>query len=329
MSIEEKLRQEYLQESRRLETFPSLDRHVLDIYRKEMKKNRGMVDMARRTKLPKIAAVLLIVGLLSGFAYVGGKLLFQENQGPWRVEARTSGDNFTLQHISAEQIRSKMAEVKSTLAAGEAAVIYFADLEKEANPLLRQVPMVGVSQPELVSDWNQWQGRLQEHDISVPVPQVIAGQFTFEAGQLGSPLVGDLDKEGLRMLDQLKQESQDTGNSIVWQKVQGYNPVLETYSYTYHSEAGERLFVTLVEAPAEKISMKLTLPDSTAYEEVSIHGVKAHYTSHSQMFYSESNQYQELFWTQTYGEHSYMVKVGSDSPNITKAQLIQAAESIQ
>ncbi|WP_156826184.1 hypothetical protein [Paenibacillus terrigena] len=283
--------------------------------------------MVRKKKLPRIAIALLIVGLLSGFAYVGGKLLFQENQGPWQVEYRTSADNFQLQHITPEQIRSKMAEVKSTLVTGEAAVIYFADLEREVN--FSMGPLLGVKQPEKLTDWNQWLKRLQEQHISVPIPEVLPGPFHFEAGQLGSPLGGDLDEEGLNMLDQLRQESQETGNSIVWRKVPDHKPLVDSYSFIYQNEGRERLFVRLIPSPPENILIKATLPESTTYEEVTVGSVKAHYISHEYSIYSESNHYKEMTWIQTNGDQSYLVGVSSDSPDVTKDQLIQAAESIQ
>ncbi|TBL77259.1 hypothetical protein [Paenibacillus thalictri] len=329
MSIEQKLRQEYGMQAQRLVSPSSLDTRVLERFRQETAGSRKAVRPVSRILFRNALVAVVVFVLLSGFAYAGGKLLFIDKSGSWRIEHRTGGNDFALQHITAEQIRSSLKQVKSELAAGETAVVYFAELEKEANPLYREMPLLVVSNMAPITDWEVWSSMWKAGEgLSLAPSQRLGDGFQFQEGKEGYAYGGVMSTEGVAQLGPLRQEAKETGRSVVWHQLPTSDVPVEAYTATYRNAEGERIFVTMQAAAAEEITEKVTVPDSIRYEEVPLHGLKAHYQKNDSFLFSETGQFANLLWIQPATSGTIKIDVGSDSPNVTKERLVRAAEGL-
>ncbi|CAG7617370.1 hypothetical protein PAESOLCIP111_02016 [Paenibacillus solanacearum] len=327
MSIEQRLKQQLERQAQALRPSAELHDRILQQYRKQASGGkRGW--RPGRIGVPQAAVFAVLLVLLSGFAYAGGKLLFVEEHGPLRVEYRTTGDSFALKHVSTEEVQRATADVKRQLADGESAVVYFAGLEQEANPLYRAVPLIVVNKPETIADRAVWADQLKRLKLTSGIPETLAGDFRFLEGAAGAPFGGAVPDEGMKLLDSLKQESKQTGSKSVWKKLSASaQPPIVTYTTTYVNAQQEKMYLT-VESVEGGATVQVTAPDSALHEQLSVKGNKAHYWNNDQFVFSGSGRYQTVSWTEASDGGTRTIGLGSDSPLMTKERLVRAAESL-
>ncbi|MNM81011.1 hypothetical protein D3C81_929980 [compost metagenome] len=321
MSMEKQLKNEFQISSRNIVPPPSLDSRIMAAYTDYLVEKKEKRQVKRLWKLPNIALIGLIFILLCGFAYAGGMLLFQEKQGNVQLNL-TANKEITLESSLLEKIRHSLSEVKANLKTGETAVVYFAELG------INSYAFQSVSNPEVVKDLGSWNKAVTHHNTTDHIPESLLGTFKFVEG-MESPAYGAfIDNTAFKLLDDMKAESKKTGKDVVWRKTSAVSkPVLNFHTSVYRNSQQQTIYYSL-ETPNEKIKMEGVTPPSTVYEDLDIRGHQVHYTMNDQSLYGASNVYQNIMWIEEKGDQTIIYQVGTDSPSVTKQQLIQAARSL-
>lgn len=321
MPIEQQLKTEFQQNSKNLVSPPSLDSRIMTAYREHMVQKRGRNHMRKLWKLPNVALIGLIFVLLCGFAYAGGKMLFQEEQGNVQVRL-TENMQLTLDSSALEKIRHSLSEVKAQLNTGETAIVYF----DESAVGVKDFSLQAVSNPEVIRDLGQWKAAVGE---AAHIPASLSETFQFVEGMKSSPFGAFMDLDALKQLDDMKDESKETGKDVVWRKIPTKStPGIHTYTSVYRSPQQETIYYSLETITNVNVKMEEMTPPSTVYESLDLNGHTAHYTMNNQSLYGASNLYQNIMWIEEQGDQTIIYKVGTDSPTMTKQQLLDAARSL-
>ncbi|MCE5170293.1 hypothetical protein LQV63_13335 [Paenibacillus profundus] len=328
MSMEKRLKREYELATNLVSCPSSLDERIGALYHIHIQAEGRQGYTVRKFNTRKMAAVALAVVLLTGFAYSAQKLLFSAEQGTMNIEMRTDA-KFVLTRTSAEDIRHALADVQQQLAVGQAAVVYVASLEKEEHPLYKRHPLLGVTKQEQVQDAEEWNETVKKLHAPLSLPRVLPDSFTFSEGKEGNPYESMVDEKGYSLLDELRQESKQNGNGVAWRVVPGPQLPFQSYTTTYKNADNDRIYVTVEVMPDMNVTSKGLASESVQYEELDVQGAKAHYTVNDQFLFSESNRYQELFWMSGQAGQQFILRVASDSPHVTKEQLLQVATGLK
>ncbi|MCG7408214.1 hypothetical protein MH117_12350 [Paenibacillus sp. ACRRX] len=329
MSIEQKLKQEYKSASESLHLPSSLETHMTAIIAEQGAKWREGKPMIVKRKFTarKWIYAALIAAVLSGFGYATQKLLFQSDHGFIQTEVWTDS-GFKLAPSLKTDIRSTLADVKNQLQEGQYAAVYMAALEKSEYSAFRQHPLLSVSKPRTVEQLEQWSDKIASAGISSAVPDQLNGAFTFESGKSEPAFGGIVSLEGLEMLGELRQESKDQGKAYTWRtQPKETNPPVDIYTSTYKSADGNRLFVQY-DHILEKVKIKAISPDTIVHDRIQKDGIEADYVENNDYLFSDTGLYKELSWMSK-SSSSVMIRVITDSPNISKEQLIQAAQAVE
>lgn len=326
MFVEEKLRKEYEWAAGELHSDPALDNKIELAAKKELEGRKRMKKgILFRPKLTYVAAAFV---LLTGFGYATHSLLYKINEGSMHMEVQAYKD-FSLMRITPEEIRRELASVENKLATGETAIVYFAELAKEKHPVYQQNPVIGVEKPAIVKDWKAWNTVLEEASLLQPLPKQLSESFSFLEGKLGTPYGVMIGQEGYKWLQELQEESKQTGKSVVWKVVPKTTSPIEAYTSLYQNQQQESIYFTVEVLPKDEINVQVSTPETTKYESLEINGKKAHYTKNDQFMLSKSGQYQELSWLDQDGQKTIMYRMATDSPSVSKEMLQRAAETIQ
>ena len=326
MFIEDKLKKEYEWAANELGSNPALDHKILLAARKELAgRKEKKKSMFLRPKLTHVAASFV---LLTGFGFATHSLLYKENTGSVQMEVQSAKD-FALTQIAPEEIRRELASVENKLATGETAIVYFAELAKEKHPLFQQNPVIGVEKLEVVADWKQWDEISKKASLSHSLPKQLGDDFTFREGKLGTPYGAMIGQGGETWLQELQQESKETGKSVVWKVVPNSASPINTYTTLYQNEQKANIYFTVEVLPEDQLNIQVSTPETTTYEPVEVNGKKAHYTSNDQFLFSDSGLYKELSWVSKEGEKTIMYHMATDSLAVSKQMLKQAAEATQ
>ncbi|WP_433943836.1 hypothetical protein [Paenibacillus sp. SN-8-1] len=319
--MENQLKNEFQQNSKNIVPSPTLDSRIMAVYRECLTEKKEKKQMKRLRKLPNIAVIGLLFVLLCGFAFVGGKLLFQEEQGDVKVNF-TANEEITLESSLLEKMRHSLSEVKANLKKGEIAVLYFAELG------MNSYAFQSVSNPEVVKNLDSWSRTVTQHNPTEHIPESLLETFKFTQG-MESPAYGAfIDSAAFKLLDDMKAESKKTGQDVIWRKTTAKSkPVFNFYTSLYRNEEQQTIYYTL-QIPNEKVMMEGITSPSSVYEDLNIQGHQAHYTLDKQSLYGASNIYQNIMWIEEKGDQTLIYQVGTDSPSVTKQQLIQAAQNL-
>ncbi|WP_028543765.1 hypothetical protein [Paenibacillus taiwanensis] len=328
MSIEQKLKQEYQSASESLHLPSSLDTHMTALIAEQGMKWREGKPMIVKRKFTarKWMYAALIAVVLSGFGYATQKLLFQSDHGLVQTEVWTDS-SFKLAPSLKTDIRRTMAEVKQQLQEGQQAVVYMEALEKAESASFRQHPLLSVSKPISEQHLEQWSEKVASAGIYNAVPHQLSG-FTFESGKAEPAFGGIVGLEGLEMLGELRQDSEDQGKAYSWKlQQQETNTPVHIYTSTYKNADADRLYVQY-DHFLEKIKIKAMSPDTIIHERIQKDGVDADYVENNDYLFSDTGIYKELSWMSK-SSSSVLIRVITDSPHISKEQLIQAAQSLE
>lgn len=326
MSIEHQLKKEFQVNSKNVVCPSSVDSQMKDIFRKYREEGQRETRVARKWKPSYAAIIAVLFVLLSGFAYAGGKLLFQENNGNVSISV-TAFEKLNLEQAKLNKISHALSDVKVQLKSGETAVVYFADLEKEE--LFRKLPLLPVAKPEVTTNLDAWKTILSNNNIANTLPDTLLGTFRFAEGMEGGPFGPSIGPEAGELLKEMKAESKKTGQDVLWRRTAApLNMPIEPFTSVYRNKQQETIYVT-VESVKEKVDVKLMTPDSTKYDELDINGSKAHYFKNENFLFFTSQFYQEISWVEGSGTATTIRRVGSDSPAVTKEQLAEAAKAIK
>ncbi|RJE86134.1 hypothetical protein D3P07_18810 [Paenibacillus sp. 1011MAR3C5] len=333
MSIEEKLRMEYKRKSRALSVPKEPAAKVVAAFRdmsqdsKSGRHHNGSEKSAHRRTAFWLAAILL----LSGFAYGGGKLLFQNQLGLWSLQLFSGGEDMLLDEAASEEIWSSLQDVKRELQPGEAAMVYFAALAESTHPLYRNYPLFGVKNSLWLQESHaQVVNRMRKDGLQVLVPETLPDGYVFSDAFQGEPLSVNAGPEGLLIMEQLQDEIAVSGKRVAWARMKKYEPASNLYTLAYVHEQGDTLLVTVEALEEQRVDQRWVVPNSTQVEELNIRGNKASYTSGDDVPFSATRYYQEVSWSIIDPSHAngqYIYRVGSESKKMGKAELLRLAES--
>ncbi|WP_127592835.1 hypothetical protein [Paenibacillus lautus] len=325
MSIEQQLKDEFEENTKNMVCPPSIDLRVMNVYRKQMLEKKGEQPMRRRWKWSKAVMVILLIAVVSGFAYAGRTLLFEETKGNMTMSAVTLED-VKLSKTQLESIRLARNEVKAQLNPGESAVVYLTDLDN-----VKSLPFILVSQPEVNEDLDTWRKVLTDRHFDVLPPASLLGTYRFAGGMELSPFgfyVGS-ETDITALMEELKAESEETGKDFTWRKtpVPTSFPLL-TYTSVYRNSDQETMYLVMETAPDSTVKLQMVAPSSAKYEEMNLNGHTAHYFKKDSYIYTDSQFYQEISWMLEKEGQAIIYRLGSDSTAMTKEQLMEAARSL-
>ncbi|RJX37289.1 hypothetical protein D3P09_23325 [Paenibacillus pinisoli] len=331
MFIEEKLRMAYRRKSRALTAPAEPSDEVMAAFREmasnAKRKRHDGGKTSHRSTVFWLAAILL----LSGFAYGGGKLLFQNQLGLWSLKLFSGGDDMVLDEAVSEEIWSSLQDVKKELRPGEAAMVYFAALAESSHPLYRNYPLFGIKEPLwLHESYAQVVNRMRKEGLHAAVPQALPEQYVFNDAFRGEPLSANAGLEGFNIMQELKDEIAASGKRVAWKRMKELEPPASIlYTLAYVNEEGDTLLVTVEALEERRTDQRWVVPGSTQVEELNLGGNLASYTSGEDVPFSASRYYQEVSWSVAasgQGDKQYIYRVGSESRKVGKEGLIRLAE---
>ncbi|GIO99700.1 hypothetical protein J14TS5_47860 [Paenibacillus lautus] len=325
MSIEQQLKDEFQQNAKNVVCPSSIDLRVMNVYREQMLEKKGEQPMRRRRKWSKAVLVILLIAVVSGFAYAGRTLLFEETKGNMTMSAETLED-LKLSKTQLESIRQARNEVKAQLNPGESAVVYLTDLDN-----VKRLPFIPVSQPDVNEDLDTWRKALTDRHFDVLPPDSLLGTYRFTGGMELSPFGAYAGSETdiAALLEELKAESEESGKDYIWRKtsIPTSFPLL-SYTTAYRNSDQETLYLVMETTPDSKVKLQTLAPSSAKYEEMELNGHAAHYLINDSYVYTDSHVYQEISWMIEKEGQAIIYRLGSDSPAMTKERLMEAAKSI-
>jgi len=324
MSIEEQLKEEFKHNTKNMVCPPAIDRRVMNACREQMLEKKGEQPMRRRGKWSKAIMLILLIAVVSGFAYAGRTLLFEETKGNMTMSA-AKVEEFKLSKTQLESIREARKEVKAQLKPGESAVVYLTELDK-----IKDIPFISVSRPEVNEDLDNW-SKAMAQQFNVLPPDSLLGSYRFAGGMEESPFGTywgtDTDVAALRK--EMKDESEASGKDMVWRITQAPSPLaILSYTTTYLNSEQETLYLSMETALDSSIKIQLVTPPTTKYEEIDLNGQSAHYFSNDSYIYTDNNFYQEISWMIEKEGRTIIYRIGTDSPSLTKEKLMEAAQSL-
>ncbi|MGG3311194.1 hypothetical protein ABER23_27735 [Paenibacillus lautus] len=281
--------------------------------------------MRGRRKWSKAVMVIILIAVVSGFAYAGRMLLFEETRGNMTMSAVTLED-LSLSKTQLESISQARNEVKAQLNPGESAVVYLSNLGN-----VKSLPFIPVSQPDVNEDLDTWRKALTDRHFDVLPPDSLLGKYRFTGGMELSPFgaYGGSETDIAALLEELKAESEESGKDFIWRKtsITTSFPLL-SYTTVYRNSDQETLYLVMETPRDSKVKIQTLAPSSAKYEEMELNGHTAHYLKNDSFVYTDSHVYQEISWMIEKEGQAIIYRLGSDSPAMTKERLMEAAKSL-
>jgi len=285
---------------------------------------KGVTRMKLRKRLSRAAVAALAIAILSGFVYAGSKLLFEQEKGHVGMAYRAV-EGLAIPEESLAGIRAQLNEVKERLEPGEQAVVYL-EAMKFVEPLGID-PILAVAKPAPVTVLEDWQAVLTDAGVDVPLPDgLLNGEYRYAEGFEGYPFGGVLGQSAMGLADELAAESEATDQAAVWREIEVDDVPITGYTTTYRN--GEHAIYYSVEPVAEKIRLESMMNGSAAFEQVQVAGSEAAYTKNASFLYSDSGLYQEIAWLEEREGQTLIHRIGTDSGDVRKEQLLEAAGSL-
>lgn len=322
LSIEKRLAEEFERDSRQCPS--SLDIRIAAEYRQQVMQQRGTPFMSKRRKMPKYVLITLIVILVCGFGYAGGKLLYSDH-GKLSVSNRTE-QKLAFKQEDVTKIRGSLKQVKAQLSPGETAVVYLRDYDLEVEG----IPVVfGINNPEIIPV-DAWKTTLQQQGVLEKLPETLLGSYTLAEGMETSPFQANLGTEAYTVLDQLKAEAKKSGSEMLWHTTDASDDIIATYTSVYrNAAASDTLYLTWQIAGGDMNPVIFQLsPPGVVSEDVEMNGLTAHYLKNDQSLFGQSSLLQDVTWLSQTGDKSVAYHVQTDSLTMTKEQLVEAAKSL-
>ncbi|GAA0382482.1 hypothetical protein [Bacillus horti] len=327
MFIEKGLKQEYKRKAGTLQAPEEVEQHVFqhiqDLNGQKNRQGKVAAFLAKFSllqRMPRTAVIAVVLVLLVGFGFGVTQLFSMEmDHALFEVEY---DKRFTLVHTSSEEIMSQLKSVQSQLEPGEAAIVYLPELEKEAFPHFREYPFMKVGNPILYQDLNQWSEILGSPYNLVKQPNYLPEDFTLQGGVLDLEYWGALSWEGMQLGEELVQSAQ--GN-MEWVR---YTEPEYTPTFVYEDASKNKIFVSPFYVGEEVMKMIMTVNSFTDYEQVNIRGDEGFYTNNSDHILYEGDV-QGLSWFEKIGESVFQYSILTNSPDVTKEDLIKMAESVR
>ena len=152
-------------------------------------------------------------------------------------------------------------------------------------------------------------------------PSVLGQEYAFSAGLEGFGQDGFVTPEGLKVMEEL----QHSGKQVAWKKVE--NPTFPFKGMTtfFTSANGEKIFLTY---DIMKPGMAIKATGNNEHFHISKIGGKDVYYSENSHFLSATEKMKEVVWSAGSADKPINVHLGTESLEITKEELLAAAEEV-
>lgn len=320
MSIEKQLKHEYVRASEALRCPPAVDAIIRKRWDQEVHAKPWY-----RARIPRrVIAVALSLLLVTGFAYSTQQILFSDHRDGffWRI---TSDSSLKLNPEAIASVHEQLESVRQQLPVGSRAYVYLPDLKD----LMSGDGILSVSNPLVDTQYANWKQTLQQAGMTeVEIPEQLVSGFAFSAGMEGAAFYKD-SVTNLEVVASIKEEVKQLGDQLVWRTLQpGEGSNLLSYTTTYANALNEQIHITISPFPEEVVGIEMFTPDSSLYENVTVHNQKAHYLVNDQSIWSPTQLTKSVSWMVENHGRTVMYTVTTASSQVTKEQLIAAAESV-
>lgn len=325
MSIEQQLQQHFHKHAEKLHIPTEIDNKIQKVLQTQHFAADSNVKRKSSRRFSRFALIAIVVLLLSGFAFATTQLLF--NTYNEKVSYSYYVDStLTLQHITGEEIRDALNYVKSQLEVGETAVVYLTDYAKEKHPLIQQYPLLSVTNPYTEKDYKHWQTSLTQVLHGYKLPESLLNTYSFVGGHSGYPLYSNGITPNMDQLtDSLRKEAKETKSKLVWKKIVPENSPITAYTSIYKHSNGDDVYITMELYPDEPLMVESFTSEAMTNGQINIDGKEAFY-SHSKNIFSDTDEYQDLFWMENIDGQTVIYRIGTTSVQLTQEDLIQIAK---
>lgn len=324
MSIEKQLKHEYVRTADALRC-PS----EVDVLVRSRWKQEGGVKPWYRARIPRrVMGVALSLMLFTGFAYSTQQLLFSEQRDGfyWEISRDSS---IQLDPAFIADMHQQLEGIRQRLDVGQFSHVYLSDLEKNISGV-EYSGLITIGNPELQTGFEDWRAVLQHAGVDqLGVPEQLPYGFSFQSG-MKSGAFHEVVVSDIQLVEELKHEAMQADEGVAIRLMgAGMEPQQGSYTTTYVNAAGEYMYVTVNEFPEDVAGFTMITPESSQYESLDVQGETAHYIVNDQSFLSPTQLSKTVSWIQERDGQSVMYSVITDSAQVTKEQLVAAAESLQ
>ncbi|MCD9020347.1 hypothetical protein [Cohnella silvisoli] len=319
MQIEKQLAEAYKLTALEIKSPLEVDAHIVLMYEKQMKKERGNAMRPTRKKVLQIALIGLLVLVITGFT-----AQYLNKLGDERFSMEFFGsDQRKYDEATASVVRGQMQQIQSQLKVGESAIVYSHEIE-EITPTSKNIPYAEyVSNPYVYTDFKAWKTKLRQHVQPYKLPAEGINGLTFVGGEEEMPFGGVITQ--LEVIRELHSEVNDEGKEIAWRKIEPDKEAFPVFTSVYKYDNQDEVKVSM-QIISQKI--KVVGPGRALQEKVTLNGQEALYTFNKKFLYSDTNQYQSLDWVETLPDISIVYSIGSSAKSMTKEKLISIGESL-
>ncbi|WP_339209405.1 hypothetical protein MHH56_16420 [Paenibacillus sp. FSL K6-3182] len=321
MSIEQELTQAYKQSATRIKRPEELDARIEQLYRTQSFQKQTKLHAVKKSwTLRIIVAGLLLTSMGFSTPYI---FHFKDEIIDYMLH---NGQLGTYDTMLAQQMRKSLEEVKQTLPT-EGKAIFYSQKLKSLLPKTGSIPIVIVSNPFVWKEEKDWEMQLTEANPDLQLPDSLTETLTFIGGQKEQPFGGSLSAADMEPLHELEKRVKKEKPKETWLPLP--RPVVESvdhpvYTTTYENESADIIHITM-EVFTDKSNVQLR-SNLKAQEQIVIGQQSATYALAQPFLYSDSDQYQSVFWMDSLADETILYTIGSPDLDMTKSELTSIAE---
>mgnify|MGYP001251309397 CR=1 FL=1 len=321
MSISDQLVEQYRAKAAGIKA-PANQRQV---YRELFERQQAMKStrVVRRRPLLLIGLAIVALVVIAGFTSYTWV-----HYGDDRVKveySQTTGEALSIEQ--SKPIYQRLANVQAQLASGETAVVYLPEILR-FYPEVKGMELLAVSNPTATTDYEAWDNTLVDRDENVKrLPKETLG-IEFVRGIEESYFGGAISPEALKLLPEMKSESEANGGTDVWRRVDPFTDLpFPIYTSIYRNTSQEEIFIS-TQWFDQKGGIK-GVTGATELEKVEVNGITVQYKLEEPFIFTNTSRLQTLQWVETFEDRSLVYTVGTSSLTLTKEDLIAVLKALQ
>lgn len=321
MSISDQLVEQYRAKATEIKA-PANQRQV---YRELFERQQAMKStrMLRRRPILAIGVAIVALAVIAGFTSYTWT-----HYGDNRVKvefSQTTGEALSIEQ--SQRIHQRLASVQAQLGNGETAVVYLPDILR-FFPELKGMEILAVTNPVATTDYEAWDNTLVDRDENVKrLPNGVLG-FDFVRGQKEGYFGGSISPEALKLLPEMRSESEAQGGTDVWRRVEAYTDMpFPTYTSIYRNPSQDEIFISTQWFNQKGGYRGVT--GATELEKIEVNGMEVQYKLEEPFIFSDTSRLQSLQWVETFEDRSLIYTVGTPSLTLAKEDLISVLKALQ
>jgi len=321
MSIEQELTKAYKQSATELKRPVELDARIEQLFQKQRFRKQSKLHAVKKSwTLRIIVAGLLLTSMGFSTPYI---FHFKDEIIDYMLH---NGQLGTYDAMLAQQMRETLEQVKQTLPTNGKGIFYSKKL-KSLLPKTKPIPFTIVTNPYIWKVEKDWEMQLTEASVELDLPDSLSETLTFIGGQKEQPFGGWLSSADMGSLNELKKRVKSEKLEETWfpwphsSKTNEEQPIFTT---TYESESTDIIHITM-EVFTEKSNLQMQ-SNITDQEQILIGEQPATYAHVEPFLFSDTNQYQSVFWLDSLADETILYTIGSPNVDMTKSELSSIAE---